>query len=88
MFIFVSLILRYHIHREGKHCDLNHKENHKDFQIDNDSFYHSNDITEGLHNSHEEECLDEAHNCDENHDNLGGKLPSSNVNLTPDIVVT
>jgi hypothetical protein len=45
MFIFVSLVLSYHIHRERKHCDLNHKENHKDFQIDNDSFDHGNNIT-------------------------------------------
>jgi hypothetical protein len=45
MFIFVSLVLSYHIHRQGKQCNLNYKENHKDFQIDDNSLYHGNDIT-------------------------------------------
>ena len=48
MFILVSLVLSYNIHRQGKHSDLNYKENHKDFQIDYDRFNHGDDITKAF----------------------------------------
>lgn len=50
MFILVSLVLSYNIHRQGKYSDLDYKENHKDFQIDDNRFNHSDDITKTFDN--------------------------------------
>ena len=50
MFILVSLVLSYNIHRQGKHSDLNYKENHEDFQIDDYRFNHGDDITKAFDN--------------------------------------
>ena len=87
MLILVSLVLSNNVHGQGKHCNHDYKENHKDFQIDNNCFNHCNDITKAFDNFQVKHRFPKAYQQQNNHDNLRKNVLGIEIALDENVEV-
>ena len=81
MCILVSLVLSNNVHRQGKHCNHDYKENHKDFQIDNNCFNHCNNITKSFDDFQVKHRFPKAYQQYNNHGNLRNNVLCIEIEL-------
>jgi hypothetical protein len=85
--VFFRRVWRDHVENHTEHDDQDDEEQHEDLQVNDDVDDHGHDVTKTLYDPHEEKGFDQAYNGDKNHANLGTQFPSSNIQLTEDVVV-